>query len=268
MSDILVLGGTGKTGRRVAAALRTGGHAVRTAARSGADVGFDWDVAESRQAALRGVDRVYLMLAPGATDPSPIHAFLEQARDAGVRHVTALSARGVEAAPEDVPLRAMELALAAGTHLTWTVLRPSWFMQNYTEGNFAAYVEAGVLSLPLGDGAEAFIDAEDIAAVAAATLIDPDAHAGKAYDLTGPEALTQTEVAQRLTDALGRKVTYEDAEPAAWEAGLRSAGVPDGQVERLVMLTETIRSGNGAPANGTVRAATGREPRSFTTFLA
>lgn len=141
---------------------------------------FDWDAAEARRAALDGADRVYLV----PSEPRPefldlVAAFFDEAAATGVRHVTAISAFGVDAAPDEVPLRAMELAVTRREDLRSTIIRPSWFMQNYTEGFYAPQVAAGTLALPAGDGAEAFIDAADIAAVAAATLTAPEAHAGR-----------------------------------------------------------------------------------------
>jgi uncharacterized protein YbjT (DUF2867 family) len=269
MSDILILGGTGKTGRRLAAALREAGAPARTAARRGADVAFDWDDAASREAALAGADRVYLVPPAGRLDHAPlVRAFLDQAAAAGVRHVTALSAFGVNHAPDETPLRAMELALAARDDLGWSVVRPTWFMQNLTEGFMQPQIAAGTLALPAGDGAEAFIDAQDIAAVAAATLLDPAAHAGRAYDITGPEALTHTQVVERIAAATGREVRYVDADRAAWVAGATDAGLPADYAEVLAGLFDLIRDGHGSRPTSTVREVTGREPRSLEDFVA
>src|SRR5689334_5732444 len=199
---ILVLGGTGKTGRRVADRLRAAGADVRTAARAGADVRFDWDDPSTHDAALAGAGALWLVPPTLRTDHAPlVSALLDRAEAAGVGHVTLLSAGGVEHAPPEVALRAIELDLIARERLGRTIVRPRWFMQNFSEGYFApAIATEGVVSAPTGDGAEAFVDVEDIAAVAAATLLDPAAHDGAEYTLTGPEALTFAAVAAQLSE--------------------------------------------------------------------
>lgn len=269
MTDILILGGTGKTGRRLATDLREQGHTVRTAARSGADVTFDWDDAASRVAALQGTDRVYLVPPALRLDFAPlVTAFLDEAVAAGVGHVTFLSAGGVQYAPPEVPLRAVELQLAGRDDLTHTILRPSWFLQNLTEGFMQPMVADGVLALPTGDGAEAFIDAEDIAAVAAATLADPAAHAGRAYNLTGPEAITHADLVARISAATGRDVRYVDTDRIAWIDGVQAAGVPAEYAHLLAGLLDLIRDGQGSQPTGDVAAVLGRPARSVDAFIA
>lgn len=266
---ILVLGGTGKTGRRLTALLRSAGQDVRAAARSGGDIAFDWDDPSGYGPALAGVDRVYLITPALRLDyAATVAQFLDQAERLGVRHVTLLSARGVEHAPPEIAARAVELDVASRT-FTHTILRPAFFTQNVTEGAFAGPVaEQGVLALPAGDGAEAFVDVGDIAAAAAATLTDPAAHAGAAYELTGPQALTHADLAALLTEANARPVRYVDVPRDAWIAAAADAGLPRDYAEMLAALFDGIRAGQGAvPGNG-VRAATGRDPRSVKEVLA
>ena len=177
-SPTLVLGGTGKTGRRIARRLTEAGAAVRTAARHDADVRFDWDDPSTYDAALDGVGAVYLVPPTERVTFQPlVAAFLDRAIAAGVAHVTYLSARGVDHAPAEVPFRAIELDLAARRGLTHAIVRPGWFMQNFSEGYFQPGIAAdGTIAVPTGDGAEAFVHADDIADVAVATLLDPAAH--------------------------------------------------------------------------------------------
>src|ERR1700732_3189466 len=173
-SNTLVLAGTGKTGSRVAAKLAKLGLSVRTAARNGADVRFDWDDATTHPAALQGVDRLYLVPAVMRMESAgQVATFLDLAEAAGVRHVTYLSAYGIDQAPPQVALRAVELDLIGRGAITHSILRPAWFMQDFSE-TFLKPVD-GVIAVPTADGSEAFIDAEDIAAVAAETLARPDA---------------------------------------------------------------------------------------------
>jgi len=163
----LVLGATGKTGSRVANRLVSRGLPVRTAARSGADAHFDWDDPRTYAPALHGVNRVYLLGPVMRTDfAGQVSVFLDQAEAAGTRHVTYLSAYGIDSAPPETAMRSVELDLLGRPGLTHAILRPAWFMQNFSETFLRP--TGGTIVVPAGDGAEAFVDAEDIAAVASA----------------------------------------------------------------------------------------------------
>lgn len=257
---VLVLGGTGKTARRLVPLLRAGGATARTAARSGGDVRFDWDDPTTYAPALAGATAAYLV-APGARVEyrSEAAAFLDAAEAAGVAHVTLLSARGVDHLPDEVPIRAVELEVLGRSALTSTVLRPGWFLQNFTEGVFVPV--DGAIVAPAGTGREAFVHTSDIAEVAAATLLDPAAHAGAGYTLTGPEALTFADVAARIAAASGRPVEHVDADPAAWEKGLVDAGLPADYAGLLGGLVAVLRESTGAATTDDVARITGHEPR-------
>ena len=264
-SNTLVLAGTGKTGSRVAAKLTKLGLSVRTAARNDADVCFDWDDPTTHSPALADVDRVYLVAPVMRTDfADQVSSFLDLAEAAGVRHVTYLSAFGIDQAPPQVAYRAVELDLMGRGAVTHSILRPAWFMQNFSE-TFLKPVD-GVITVPTGDGAEAFVDAEDIAAVAAATLASPDTHAGAQYAPTGPGALTVSDAADVIADVTGQPVKYNDTDRDAWIDGSVAAGVPAAYGEVLRMLTETIASGHGSRPNNDVQNVTGRPPISFADF--
>ena len=197
-------------------------------------------------------------------------AFLDRAEAAGVRHVTFLSARGVDLAPPEVAMRAVELDLAARTALTHSVLRPGWFMQDFSEYFFQPAIAAdGVIVAPSGDGAEAYIHADDIADVAAATLLHPADHAGAGYTLAGPEALTLAQVAERIAAVAGRPVAHVDPPRAEWQAQTVAAGVPEDYAAVLAELLDgTMRAGYGAATTGDVERVTGNPPRTFADFLA
>ena len=261
-SDTLVLAGTGKTGSRLAAKLAKLGLNVRTAARNGADVHFDWDDATTHRPALQEVDRLYLVAPVMRMDfADQVATFLDLAEAAGVRHVTAY---GIDQAPPQVALRAVELDLIGRGVITHSILRPAWFMQNFSE-TFLKPVD-GVITVPTADGSEAFIDAEDIAAVAAETLASPDAHAGAAYALTGSEAITVSEAAKVIADVTGKPVKHNDIDRDVWIQGSVAAGVPAEYGEMLRMLTETIASGMGARPNDNVQKITGVAPIKFADF--
>ena len=261
----LVLGATGNTGSRVAAALFNRGLPVRTAARSGANVTFDWSRRDSYARALEGIGRVYLLAPVLRIDfADDVSAFLDEAEAEGVQHVTFLSAYGMERAPDGVAARSVELDLLSRQRMGQTILRPAWFMQNFSE-TFLKPID-GAIVVPTGDGAEAFIDAEDIAAVAATTLADPQAHAGEAYSLTGPEALTVADVAAIIGDEAGQNIKHVDLVRDTWIAGAIANGIPPEYGAVLRQLTETVASGHGSRPNGTVEKITGTPPHTFRNF--
>ncbi|MBB6248994.1 NmrA family NAD(P)-binding protein [Rhodanobacter sp. A1T4] len=264
---ILVLGATGKTGSRVAKKLANQGIAVRGAARTGADIHFDWNEPATFESALRGVSGVYLVSPVMRVDfAGVVSRFLDEAERAGVRNITYLSAYGVEHAPAEMALRAVELDLAARTSLSHSILRPAWFMQNFSE-TFVKPVNDEIV-VPCGTGAEAFVNAEDIASVAVATLSDPVRHAGRAYAPTGPEALSFDDAARLISVAVGRKIRYRDVDRNAWIDAMVRAGVPAEYGEVLRSLTETIASGHGSRPNDDVLLATGEAPIRFEQFVA
>jgi uncharacterized protein YbjT (DUF2867 family) len=174
-STTLVLGGTGKTGSRVASRLTDLGRPVRTAARHGADVRFDWGDAATHPGAVAGVDRIYLIAPVMRTTFAPqVSAFLDLAEAAGVQHVTYLSAYGIDKAPAEIALRAVELDLIQRETLTHSIVRPAWFMQNFSETFLKPINDAIVV--PTGNGGEAFVDAEDIPQASPTSHTAPPRH--------------------------------------------------------------------------------------------
>jgi uncharacterized protein YbjT (DUF2867 family) len=272
--EILVLGGTGKTGRRVVQQLAAQGVAVRAASRRPAGrttdgvrpVHFDWDDSATHAPALAGVEAVYVVPPAFVLDATGhVPPFLKAVEAAGVPRAVLLSARGVDA-DDAVPLRRIELALAGGG-LGWSVLRPSWFAQNFTEGAFAPAVQAGVLAMPTGEGREPFIDADDIAAVAVRLLLDPGLD-GRAYDLSGPEAITFEQAASVLAGALGRPVRFQHVSADQWLEQTTAAGVPADYAAFLAAMLDGIRQGRDAHVSDGVRAVLGRPARSFEDWAA
>ena len=265
--QVLVLGATGKTGSRVAERLSAQEVNVRTAARSGADARFDWDNQATWEQTLRGATGLYLVSPILRIDfAGLVGRFLDQAERAGVRHVTYLSAYGMEHAPAEVALRAVELDLAARGSLTSTVIRPAWFMEDFSE-TFLQPVNDEI-AVPAGDGAEAFVSVEDIAAVAAVTLTEPGKHAGRAYAPTGPQALTMAGAAAMISAAAGRTITYRDTDREQWIAAMVSTGIPAEYAAVLRPLTATVASGNGARPNSDVLEVTRAAPLTFAEFAA
>ena len=254
----LVLGGTGRTGSLVARTLIERGLQARTASRHDADVPFDWDDPATYAPALEGVGRVYLVTpVVRVTYAAAVSDFLDPAAGAGVRHVTYLSTYGGDQAPPEVDIRAVELEFARRGAFTYSLLRPAWVMQNFSDQHLP--VIEGAITVPTRGGAEAFVDAADIAAVAVETLVDPDAHSGAHYAPTGPQALTVSQVAGIIADVSGGPVTHNDIDADAWIGGAIAAGVvPAGYAVMLGWLTATISSGNGSRPNHDVEKVTGR----------
>jgi uncharacterized protein YbjT (DUF2867 family) len=252
----------------VAARLSAAGLSVRTAARSvGGDVRFDWNDEATWEPALRGATRLYLVPPTLRVDfAGQVARFLDQAERAGIGHVSYLSAYGTERAPAEVALRAIELDLAARRSLTSTVIRPAWFMENFSE-SFLRPVNDEI-AVPAGDGAEAYVSVDDVAAVAAMTLADPERHAGRGYAPTGPQALTMAEAARLISAAAGRTIRYRDADREEWIASMVDAGVPAEYADVLRPLTITMAAGHGARPNSDVLDATGSPPVTFAEFAA
>ncbi|XVS67523.1 NAD(P)H-binding protein [Actinosynnema sp. CA-299493] len=269
-APILVVGGTGKTGKRVVSHLRARGATVRVAARRNADVAFSWTDRDTWAPALAGVRAVHVV---PMDDVSPTGEFVAAAIDAGVRRFTLLSARGV-----DVPGYYGVDNPGTATHLDgekalresdvdWTVLRPGWFMQNFDEGFFRDDVLRGELRLAAADGSAAFVDAEDIGEVAAAALTE-DGHSGRVYDLTGPRALTFHEALAEIAEASGPRAEYVPLSEEEFVAELVEAGWSPSDAAGWSDALAPIRRGDeGVLADG-VRQALGREPRDFTAFAA
>ncbi|WP_042430970.1 NmrA family NAD(P)-binding protein [Streptacidiphilus anmyonensis] len=261
----LVLGGTGRTGSLLADRLARRGVTPRTAARSGAAVRFDWDDPATHRGALAGVDRLYLVTPTlRVRYAAQVAAFLDLAESEGVRHVSYLSVHHAEQAPAGVDIAAVEADLASRHGLTHTVLRAAWVMQNFVDGHIP--LVDGVFTVPSGGGREAFVDAADIAAVAAETLLDPAGHAGAVYSLTGPQALTFDEAADTLASVSGQAVAYRDIDQETWISGALAAGVPAEYAVMLRWLTGSVITGHGATPTPDIEKVTGRPATTFRAF--
>jgi uncharacterized protein YbjT (DUF2867 family) len=167
-------------------------------------------------------------------------------------------------APAEGALRAVELDLAGRDSLTSTMIRPAWFMEDFSE----TFLQPVNDEIVVPAGAEAFVSVEDIAAIAAVTLAEPEKHAGRAYAPTGPQALTMAEAAAMISAATGSTITYRDTDCEQWIAAMISTGVPAEYAQVLRPLTATLASGNGARPNSDVLDVTGTAPVTFAEFAA
>lgn len=258
----LVLGATGKTGRRVAERLEAAGVNVRRGSRA-AVPSFDWQDPASWPAALEGVTSVYVsffpdIAVPGA--PEAIAAFVEQAEQAGVHRLVLLSGRG-----EAEAQRAEEIV--AGSAMEWTVVRASWFAQNFSEGAFLESVLAGEVALPVGDVPEPFVDVDDIADVAVAALTE-DGHHGQVYEVTGPRLLTFAEAVAEIAEASGHEITFVPIPLDAFTGYLAEAGEPQEVIDILAYLFTEVLDGRNAHVTDGVFRALGRQPRDFADYAA
>lgn len=256
---ILVVGGTGKTGRRVAEKLGARGLAVRAVARS-TEPRFDWDDEATWDAALSGVRALYVTYAPDLAVPGAaarVTALVGRAVERGARRMVLLSGRGE---PQVFP--AEEAVRRSGAE--WTILRSAFFAQNFSEGLVADDVRRGVLAFPAGDTAEPFVDVEDLADVAVAALTEPG-HAGQIYDVTGPRLLTFGQAIAEIAGAAGRVVAYRPVSVAEYVA-VMAQFMPAEEAAFLGDLFAHVLDGHNAHLGDGVRRALGREARDFREF--
>jgi uncharacterized protein YbjT (DUF2867 family) len=257
----LVVGGTGKTGRRVVNRLAARGWPVRVGSRAGSPP-FDWEDQATWRATLRNARAAYVAYYPDLGIPgaaSAVRTFVELALEGGVRRLVLLSGRGEEEAQ-----RAEEILRSSGAD--WTVVRASWFAQNFSEGFLRDAVLAGEVALPTGDVPEPFIDVDDIADVAVAALTE-GGHGGRLYEVTGPRMLTFADAVREIALATGRDVRYVQVPPEAFASALHAQGVPADIAWLLNYLFSTVLDGRSASVADGVRRALGREPRDFTDYV-
>jgi uncharacterized protein YbjT (DUF2867 family) len=256
----LVLGGTGRTGRRVVERLKVRGLPTRVGSRS-AELPFDWEDRATWAPALRNVESVYVSYYPDLAVPGAVAAvrsFAGLAVEAGVRRLVLLSGRGEEEAQ-----RAERVVQKAGAE--WTVVRCAWFNQNFSESYLLEPVLAGEVVLPAGDVPEPFVDAEDIADVAVAALTEAG-HAGELYELTGPRLLTFKKAVGEIARAAGREIRFVPISVEEYSSMLAKHEVPAEFVSLLTYLFSEVLDGRNAYRADGVQRALGREPREFADY--
>jgi uncharacterized protein YbjT (DUF2867 family) len=257
----LVLGGAGKTDRRVVEQLSGRNLPVRSGSRS-AQPPFDWEDQATWPAVLRDTAAVYIthypdLAAPGAAEA--IQAFTSLAVGCGVRQLVLLSGRG-----EPEAQRCEAIVRDAG--VPWTIVRASWFAQNFSEGYLLEPLLAGDVALPVGSVGEPFVDADDIADVVVAALTD-DRHAGQLYEVTGPRLWTFADAVAEIGRATRRPIRYVTISSEEYAAALRAAQLPADLVALITYLfTEVLDGRNASVADGVTRAL-GRPPRDFADYL-
>lgn len=258
----LVLGGNGKTGRRVVERLVAQGRSLRIGSRS-ASPSFDWHDSSNWGDVLDGVSEMYVayhpdLAVPGASEH--IRKLVALAKEKAVRRIVLLSGRGEEEAQ-----LCERIVLHCGVPAT--VVRCSWFNQNFTESFLHDMVLGGTIALPVSTVREPFVDAEDIADVAVAALTE-DGHAGQIYEITGPRLMSFAETAQAIAAQTGRAVQFVEIPMDDFVAGLKAADLPEGMVQLIQYLFTQVLDGRNESLGDGVQRALGREPRDFSEFVA
>lgn len=265
MTTTLLIGASGTVGSALATRLAAAGHTVRRATSrtpNAADqVQLDVVTQAGLAQAFAGVDRAFLLAPPGhANQHELLGPLIEEAQRQRLDKLVLMTAMGANADPS-APMRRAELQLEA-SGLPFNIIRPNWFMQNFHTFWLAGIREQATIFLPTGTAKGSFIDARDIAAVAA-VLLDGHAHDGADFDLTGTQALDHDEVAAILSQAAGRTIRYQDIAPEAMLAGLLGAGLPAPYAEFLVTILGYFRAGYAERRTDAVQRLTGRAPIAF-----
>lgn len=256
---ILVIGANGKTGSRVIQRLRAAQYPVKAASRS-SETSFDWDDKSTWAPALEGAQAAYITVYPDLSFPGAaekVEAFAKLAVGLGTKRLVLLSGRGEEGA-QDAEQRLQK------SGADWTIVRCSVFNQNFSE-SFTEAIRHGHLSMPVGDIQEPFVDAEDIADVVFASLTD-DRHIGQLYELTGPRLLTLPQVAEALSEAMGREVQFHAVSVEEYARELVQHGFSKEEALPVAQLIADVLDGRNATLTNGVQRALGREPRDFTDF--
>lgn len=258
---LLILGATGKTGRQIVERLQATGASVRLGSR-GANPAFDWENPSTWAAALDGVHAVYISFQPDLAVPGAVEtvqAFTDQAVRNGVRKLVLLSGRGeVEAEHAE--------RIVQNSGADWTILRASWFCQNFSEAHFLEPIMQGQLALPVGNIAEPFVDVEDIAEIAVAALTQPG-HAGQLYELTGPRALTFAEAVAEIARETKRPIDFVAVPPDDYRQALEQAQLPAELIDLVLYLFTTVLDGRNTPVADGVQRALGRPARDFSDYV-
>lgn len=258
---ILVLGGTGKTGNRVIERLKKLNLPIRIGSRN-ATPQFDWEDQASWATALKDISKVYITFQPDLAVPGAletIKAFVSQATIAGVQKLVLLSGRG-----EKEALECEQIVIKSG--LDWTIVRASWFMQNFSENYLLDSILAGYVALPTNGVLEPFVDADDIADVAVASLTS-DKHSEKIYELTGPHLLTFEQAIKEISQAANLAIQYQEVSMEEYISMLKQYQVPEGFIWLLKYLFTEVLDGRNAHLSYGVEEALGRKPTNFSDYV-
>lgn len=260
--NILVIGGTGKTGRKVASKLIEAGHNVSIGSRS-ASPSFDWDNPETWTEAMQGMDKVYITFQPDLAVPGALEAIEEltkQAKRSDVKKLVLLSGKGE---------REAELCEQVVIHsgLDYTIVRASWFNQNFSESFFLEPILEGFVALPQADVKVPYVDTDDIAEVAVAALLNEE-HNGKTYQLTGPKSLTFKEVIEEISEITRRDIAFTPIALPAYVNMMKQQGVPADFVWLIEYLfSEVLGNPSNSEITNDIENVLGRKPKDFSDYV-
>lgn len=259
--QILVIGSTGKTGRRVLQRLNDR-KAPALGVSFSSTPSFDWNNKATWEAVLNNIGSVYISYYPDLAIPGAVDAvaqFTNLAVKKGVQKLVLLSGRGEAEAQQ-----CEEVVMDAG--VDWTIVRASWFCQNFSEGNFLEPIQAGYVALPAGNVGEPFVDADDIADVAVAALTE-EKHSKKVYEVTGPRLLTFREAVAEIASATGRDIKYEQVPMKAYADLLLEYGLPKDLIWLVTYLFTEVLDGRNESIGDGVQQALGRKATDFSEYV-
>ena len=269
MKRYLVLGGSGTVGSSIVDSLVHEGRRVRATTHRKSAVGerdgltrvyLDLANGEGTEQAFAGVQRAFIMAPPGfANQHAIVSPLIAEAKRRKLEKVVLMTAMGANAG--DTPFRRAEIELEK-SGVRYNIIRPNWFMQNFSTAWVSGIRDEGKIRLPAGRAKTSFIDARDVAAVAARLLASDDQN-NRDYDLTGPEAIDHDTVARILSEASGRTIVYEDIDPSILRQGLISAGLPADYIEFLLVILGFLKLGYAERTTDAVVRLLGREPIRF-----
>lgn len=265
MTTTLVIGANGTVGKALVEQLNARGELVRKAtsreAITATDVRLNVVTGEGVAGAFNGIDHAFLLAPPGFTNQDELLIpLIDEAKRESVKKVVLMTAMGANLDP-NAPLRKTEIHLEQ-SGLAFNIIRPNWFMQNFNTFWIQGILHQGKISLPVGNAKGSFIDARDIAAVAAELLLRHDVD-NRDFDLTGAEALDHDQVAALLSKETGLKIVFDDITPEALRPGLLSAGLPAAYVDFLLMILGYFKAGFSERTTDAVQFLTGKSPRAF-----
>lgn len=260
--NILVIGGTGKTGRKVAQKLTTKGHHVRIGSRS-ASPAFDWDNPEGWSLALQGMDKVYITFQPDLAVPGAleaIEALTKHAKNANIKKLVLLSGKGE---------REAELCEQVVIHsgIDYTIVRASWFNQNFSESFFLEPIQQGFVALPQADIKVPYVDTDDISDVAVEALLN-DKHSSKIYQLTGPRQHSFKEVIEEISKTTGRDIAFTPIAISAYTNMMKQQQVPDDFIWLVEYLfTEVLGNPNNSEITNDIEQVLDRKPKDISEYI-
>jgi len=266
---VLVVGASGTVGSEVVKLLKNEGYRVRGTTskpviNNSETVQVNLATGEGVVAAFEGVDRAFFLSPPGYADHYAILSpLIQEAKRRGLKKVVLMTALGANAS-ETTPFRRVEIELEK-SGLTYNIVRPNWFYQNFNTFWIQGIKEQCKILLPAGNAKVGFIDARDIAAVIA-TLLTKDDKSNQAFDITGPESVDHSEVAKAISKVTGKAITYQEIKPEDLKSGLLSGGVPKDYAEFLILILGYLREGYNAAVNSNVKLILGREPRGLVQY--